>query len=167
MQAWVSSLTAGTGEAAGKGATTVLRAYGVLAAILDAAVKDRRLHSNPARGVALPHKTCKARVYLSHDQVQLLADNAGRHATLVLTLAYTGLRWGGATGLRLKHLDALRRRVRVQENAVNVGGHVIVGTPKSYEARSVPYPEFLSTPLALQCEGKSHDALVFGTGLVH
>ncbi|WP_120339237.1 tyrosine-type recombinase/integrase [Cryobacterium soli] len=167
VQAWVSSLTAGTGEAAGKVATTVLRAYGVLAAILDAAVKDRRLHSNPARGVALPRKTGKARVYLSHDQVQLLADNAGRHATLVLTLAYTGLRWGEATGLRLKHLDALRRRVRVQENAVNVGGHVIVGTPKSHEARSVPYPEFLTNPLALQCEGKSHDALVFGTGLVH
>ena len=167
VQAWVSSMTAGTGEAAGKGATTVLRAYGVLAAILDAAVKDRRLHSNPARGVALPRKTGKARVYLSHDQVQLLADNAGKHATLVLTLAYTGLRWGEATGLRLKHLDALRRRVRVQENAVNVGGHVIVGTPKSHEARSVPYPEFLSIPLALQCEGKSHDALVFGTGVVH
>ncbi|TFD12012.1 site-specific integrase [Cryobacterium sp. TMT1-21] len=167
VQAWVSSMTTGTGEVAGKGATTVLRAYGVLAAILDAAVKDRRLHSNPARGVALPRKTGKARVYLSHDRVQLLADNAGRHSTLVLMLAYTGLRWGEATGLRLKHLDALRRRVRVQENAVNVGGHVIVGTPKSHEARSVPYPEFLSIPLARQCEGKRHDALVFGAGLVH
>ena len=55
----------------------------------------------------------------------------------------------------------------MQENAVNVGGHVIVGTPKSHEARSVPYPEFLSIPLALQCEGKSHDALVFGSGVVH
>src|ERR1700736_2293051 len=33
------------------GATTVVRAYGVLAAILGDAVKARRLASNPARGV--------------------------------------------------------------------------------------------------------------------
>src|ERR1700736_102887 len=40
------------------GATVVVRAYGVLAGILDDAVKSRRLASNPARGVEnLPHKT--------------------------------------------------------------------------------------------------------------
>lgn len=167
VQAWVSSLTIGSTSTAGKGPTTVLRAYGVLAAILDAAVKDRRLLSNPARGVTLPRKTGKARVYLSHDQVQLLADHAGKHSTLVLLLAYTGLRWGEATGLRIKHLDVARKRVRVQENAVNVGGRVIVGTPKSHEARSVPFPAFLTDSLALQCIGKSHGALIFGNGLVH
>ena len=45
------------------GATTVIRAYCVLAGILDDAVKARRLASNPARGVEnLPHKTAKRRV---------------------------------------------------------------------------------------------------------
>lgn len=100
-------------------------------------------------------------------QVQILADHAGKHSALVLMLAYTGLRWGEATGLRIKHLDMARRRVRVQENAVNVGGRIVVGTPKSHEARSVPFPAFLDAPLALQCAGKNYENLIFGNGLVH
>lgn len=161
VQAWVSEL------GASKGATTVLRAYGVLAAILDIAVLDRRLSANPARGVNLPRKTSKKRVYLSHDQVQLLADSSGQHSTLVLFLAYTGLRWGEATGLRVGHFDALRRRVNVSENAVSVGGTIIVGTPKSHLTRSVPYPEFLAEPMARLCEGKTRADLLFGDGQSH
>lgn len=57
--------------------------------------------------------------------------------------------------------------VNVHENAVNVGGKVIVGTPKSHEARSVPYPAFLSGPLKALCEGKGRDQLVFGGGVTH
>ena len=41
----------------------------------------------------------------------------------------------------------------------------IPGTPKSHEARSVPFPAFLAEPLAKQCEGKSRDQLVFGDGV--
>ena len=49
----------------GAGATTVLRAYGVLSGILTDAVKGKRLAANPARGVEnLPRKTGKRRVYL-------------------------------------------------------------------------------------------------------
>ena len=40
-----------------RGATVTIRAYGVLAGILDDAVKSRRLASNPARG----WRTCRAR----------------------------------------------------------------------------------------------------------
>lgn len=159
VQTWVSKLSKN------KGATTVLRAYGVLAAILDIAVRDRRVSANPARGVNLPRKTGKARFYLTHDRVQLLSDHSEKYATLVLFLAYTGLRWGEATGLRVRGLDTLRRRVNVTENAVGVGGSIIVGTPKSHTARSVPYPAFLSIPLAKLCEGKSRDDLLFGDGL--
>ncbi|MEO6828007.1 MAG: tyrosine-type recombinase/integrase [Microbacteriaceae bacterium] len=161
VQTWVSELSNG------RSATTVLRAYGVLASILDAAVKDRRIPSNSARGISLPRKQKKARRYLTHEQVQALSANSRSHSTLVLFLAYTGLRWGEATGLRLHNLDMVRRRINVQENAVNVGGKVIVGTPKSHEARSVPFPGFLAEPLAALCEGKRHDQLVFGDGVAH
>lgn len=161
VQTWVSNLSST------KGATTVLRAYGVLAAVLDIAVKDRRVTANPARGVNLPRKTPKNHVYLSHDQLQLLADHSKGHSTMVLFLAYTGLRWGEATGLRVRDLDALRRRVNVSENAVSVGGTIVVGTPKSDKSRSVPFPEFLSIPLAKECEGKAREDLLFGAGLAH
>ena len=62
-------------------ATTVLRSFGVLAGILDDAVKSRRLASNPARGAEnLPHKTGKRRVYLSPDDVGRLAAESGSTA---------------------------------------------------------------------------------------
>jgi integrase len=172
VQTWVSQLTLGTAKTGHpkpgpRSPTVVLRAYGVLAAILDAAVADRRLVANPARGVSLPRKVKKPRVYLSHAQVELLASSAGKHGTLVEFLAYTGLRWGEAIGLRVRSIDTLKRRVSITENAVRVGGKIIVGTPKTHASRAVPYPEFLTLPLARACAGKSPEALVFGAGLVH
>ena len=115
----------------------------------------------------LPRKAKKRRVYLTPAQVELLASNAGEHGTLVYLLAYSGIRWGEAIGLRISALDTLRRRMVIRENAVNIGSAVIVGTPKTHEERSVPYPAFLSEMLARECEGKQREHLVFGRGLVH
>jgi integrase len=79
----------------GAGATTVLRAHGVLSGILAAAVKGKRLAVNPAKGIeGLPRKTAKRHVYLSAQDVARLADESGEHRALVLVLAYCGLRWG-------------------------------------------------------------------------
>jgi len=161
IQAWTTTLSAT------RSATTVSRAYGVLAAILDDAVSDRRLNRNPARGVNLPRKTGKRRMYLSHAQVRLLAREAGSRSTLVLFFAYTGLRWGEATGLRVRDVDPVKRRVSVHENAVNVNGTVHVGTPKTHAARSVPFPAFLAAPLAAAADGKKREQLLFGDGDVH
>jgi integrase len=158
VQAWVSTMTLESG------ATTVIRNYGVLASILDTAVKDRRLNSNPARGIKLPRKPKRKHRYLNHAQVQLLADCTDQHPTLILVLAYTGIRWGEATAGRLHSLETLRRRLSVDENAVEIGAKIIVGTPKTHEVRSVPYPQFLSEPLAKLCEGKKRGQLVFGEG---
>lgn len=115
VQKWASGLTA-----AGSGATTVIRAHGVLASILDDAVKDRRMLTNPARGVDLPRKVGKEHTYLTHQQVHDLAAAAGKYGTLILTLAYCGLRWGdGAPGqgpervAEAPHYRAERDRARV------------------------------------------------------
>lgn len=172
--AWMGELAAHETRKAADGvpaklasATTIRRAHGLLAAILDVAVQDRRVSRNVARGVALPAKSrVMTRRYLSHAQVQLLADGA-RHPTLVLFLAYTGLRWGEATALRVRHVDTLRRRVSVEENAVLVSHEIHVGTPKTHRSRSVPFPAFLSLPIAHLAEGKSRDALLFGDGREH
>lgn len=159
VQSWVSAIAGGS--------TTVRRAQGVLAGILGTAVADRRLARNVARDIDLPAKSRNARrQYLDHSQVQALADHA-RHPTLVLFLAYTGLRWGEATALRVRHVDTLRRRVSVEENAVLVSSQVHVGTPKTHRSRSVPYPEFLALPLAQLAEGKARDQLLFGNGSEH
>lgn len=158
--------TFGAGDAKPRSATVVLRAYGVLAAILDIAVRDRRISSNPARAVKLPRKGKKRRVYLTARR-RTVSPTSNENSTLVYTLAYTGLRWGEAIGLRVASLDILRRRMQISENAVTIGRDVLVGTPKTHENRSVPYPKFLSEPLAKLCEGKGREHLVFGNGRTH
>lgn len=81
VERWIATMCKSSG------ATTVVRAYGVLIGILDDAVKSRRLAANPSRGVEnLPHKTGKRRVYLTVDDVARLAAESGQHRALVLTL---------------------------------------------------------------------------------
>lgn len=162
VESWVAQM-----HNAGLSASSIARCWGVLNGVLADAVRDRLLLVNVAAGVKLPRKTRPTRAYLSHMQVASLVEQARtqEHATTILTLAYTGLRWGEMTGLRVRHLDMLRRRISVEENAVAVGSEIIPGTPKSHERRSVPFPKLLSERLAKQCEGKSRDGFVFGNGV--
>ncbi|MDV2477238.1 site-specific integrase [Rhodococcus zopfii] len=143
-------------------ATTTIRAHAVLAGILDRAVRDRKLVTNKARKIEnLPRKRPKRKMYLTHEQVATMANAAGDKSALVLTLAYCGLRWGEAIGLRVCDLDLLRRRLIVSRNAVEVGATVMVGTTKSMKDRSIPVPRFLVEDLAALCEGKDRHDLVF------
>lgn len=160
VRAWVSEMSAQ------RGPTTVIRSFGILAAILDIAVRDRRLADNPARGVKLPNKVPKPRVYLTHRQIAELAQRAA-HPHIVYFLSYTGLRWGEATGLRLRDVDLTRRRVTVYENAVLVNGHIHVGSPKTHRARAVRYPDFLDPMIRSLFVGKDSTHLLFGDGLHH
>lgn len=89
-----------------QGASNVLRTHGILAGIFDTAVRDRSLLTNPARDIAIPRKTKKRKTYLTHAQVELLALNS-RDPVLIRFLSYTGLRWGEATGIRVRHLDLM------------------------------------------------------------
>jgi integrase len=153
----------------GCSATTVLRALGVLAGILDDAVADGRISKNPARGLDArrrekPTKPKAKHVYLDHDAVARLADESGVHRALVLTLAYCGVRWGEAIALRVRHVDELRRRLVVTDNAVQIGGRHEVGDPKDDETREVPVPRFVLDEIKTQVTGRGPDDLVFGDG---
>jgi integrase len=170
---WVMKLQAGkaprsSSDAAPRrplSASTVLRCHGVLAGILDRAVADRRIPSNPARGVPLPRKKPKQdRHYLSHRQVDLLARAAGRFRILVLVLAYTGVRWGEAVALRAGDVDLVRSRLNIRQNAPTVNGKRVLGTPKTHEARSVPLPAFLVSDIRTLVNGRALDAYLFGDG---
>jgi integrase len=128
-------------------------------------VKAKRLAVNPAKGVEnLPRKTGKRRVYLSADDVYQLSDECGQHRTLVLVLAYTGIRWGEVVGLRVRDVEFLRRRLSVSQNAVQLGVRHTVGPTKGRKSRSVPVPEFVLNELSMQCAGKAPADLVFGDG---
>jgi integrase len=113
-------------------------------------------------GVKLPTTTTRKRVlYLEHQQIAALAATSGEYESLVLTLAYTGIRWGELVALRVRDLSMLRRRAAISENAVQSGKRIHVGTPKSHKKREVSLQEFLLVHLASQCEGKERDDLLF------
>lgn len=76
-------------------------------------------------------------------------------------LAYTGLRWGEATALRVCDIDFDRRRIDVRRAFSDVGGRIVLGTPKSHQFRTVPIPRFVAVELAAAVEGKRPDELVF------
>src|SRR5690606_17157425 len=112
----------------------------------------------------LPRKeSTKPRRYLNDREVIALAT-ATRDpmlATLVLVLAYCGLRWSEAIGLRAQDINMLRRRLHINRAAVEVDGVVEVGLPKTWEKRTVPFPEFLAEPLGNLIAEKSPGDLVF------
>jgi integrase len=162
---WMAELGQGSEDVKAIKPATVKRAHHVLAQILADAVRDNLISKNPAAGLALPKTSRKKHVYLTHQQVGELAEAAGDECgTLVLTLAYTGLRWGEVVGLRVSDLDLLRKRAVIHENAVQSGTSIHVGTPKAHKQRSVPLPEFLVPLLSRQCEDKGRGDLLFGDG---
>lgn len=147
-------------------ASSVLRCVGILAGILDDAERAGRIHRNPARRTTnRPRKhSAKTRRYLTDAEVAALVENVhdSTRSILVGFLAYTGLRWGEAVGLRVRDLNMLRRRAHVNQNAVEIDGVIHIETPKTWEKRTVPFPQIFDLPLASLCEGKAPDDLVFG-----
>lgn len=156
VKTWVAELAS-----AGKSATTVKRAFGVLSAVLDEAVRERRILSNPCKDVKTPRKASREHTYLSHEQLHRLASEAGKHRSMVLVMGYTGLRWGEVIALRVRDVDFERGRLNVRQNAVEVGSTIHVGTPKTHTRRSVPFPSFLRELLRQQTRDKLPDALLF------
>ena len=131
--------------------------------MLTHAVRDGRLARNPAERVRLPKVAKGEPRFLDHGQVVELAEAAEPYGLLIRFLAYTGLRWGEMSALRVSSLDLLRRRVRIGSAFVEVHGKLIEGTPKTHQKRTVPLPRFLVDELARHVEGKSPGDLVFST----
>ncbi len=137
------------------------------------AVKDGRLPANPAHGLNLPKVSKSSKRYLTHAEVRDLADAVdalGRgiyrgqpngYGLLVLVLAYCGLRWGEASGLRVKDIDFKRGRLEIQHTIVEIDGVQIDSEPKDYEARSIPVPATILAELKTHVEGEEAGSPVF------
>jgi integrase len=119
----------------------------------------RRLPRNPARGVPLPRLAQSEPVFLTHEQVAGLAEAAGSCGPLITLMAYTGLRWGEVSALRVRDVDLARRRLDVRRAFTEVEGRLVEGTPKSHQRRSVPLPRLICHEIELVVAGHAPDAL--------
>jgi integrase len=143
---WVSEMSA-----EGLSSSRVRNCFNVLAACLDAAVNEGLIGRNPARGVELPARPVDiGHRYLTAEQVDRLASAATSIAdhSLILTLAYGGLRWGEAVALQRGRVDVLRRRLSIAEAATEVSGRLVFGEPKTHRRRHVYLPAFVAEELA-------------------
>ncbi|MBA2561153.1 MAG: tyrosine-type recombinase/integrase [Propionibacteriales bacterium] len=156
--AWVSKLVANV-----YAASTVRQVHRVFSLMLTLAVRDGRLSRNAAVGVRLPRAETGEPVFLTHRQVEQLAVVCPGYELFVRVLAYTGMRWGEASAVRVRRVDLVRRRTEVVHTAIELGGQMTDGTSKTQQRRSVPLPRSLVDALAEHIAGKTPDDLVFIT----
>jgi integrase len=164
IQEWVAELSKI------RAAATVARAAGVLAMVLNMAVRARILAVNPCDGIRLPKRWSERKEMLTIGRSDfrniLLPEIPERYRALVCLAAGAGLRWGECLGLSWSALDLNGCTVSVQRVAVEVGGKVsFKAYPKSRAGlRRVPLPR--STVNALErhaAEFKNSPDLVFAT----
>src|SRR5438046_3450894 len=109
-------------------------------------------------------------IFLTHSQLDALADAAGRERLVILFLGYTGVRYGEMAALRVRNLDLIKRRALIAEAVADVSGRAVFDTPKNHQRRAVPLPRFLADELAEYVAGKGPDDYVFAAekgGVLH
>ncbi len=138
-------------------ASRVRKAFTIFNQTLDWAVSNGSISHNPAirakemsgkKGLLPTVSKTRENTYLSHEQVRELARASGRYSNMITIMAYTGVRFGEATELRVKDVNLVTRRLHVRRAVSDVRGRLVVGPPKSGEAREIPIPEFLISALS-------------------
>jgi len=127
------------------------------------AADDRRIPTNPARGVKPPAVPRDEMRFLTAGEVARLADAIDpRYRALVLLGAYSGLRCGELCGLRVGRIDTAAGTVTVAEQLVEVGGQLHFGEPKTRAGhRTVAIPGYVAEALGPHLDGRAPDELVF------
>ncbi len=145
---------------------TVAKAYRLLAGVLDGAVEAGIIQRSPCtlKGAGT-ERHAEMRV-ATPEQVAELADAVGpRWEALVLTAAYSGLRWGELAALRRCDVDLAQGTISVVRKLSEVNGKLTFGPPKTAAGRRVVgVPDFVAD--SIQAHLLSHaesgdDALVF------
>lgn len=124
-------------RAKGSSPSTVRQTYTVLRSVLETAVRDGLMASNPAGKVKRPGVPRTEARYLTVPQVAALlaAAEGSRFAPLLRLLAATGLRRGEALALRWSDVDLTSGLLRVRGTLSRVEGHLVIGEPKTERSR--------------------------------
>lgn len=132
------------------------------------AVADRRIPINPCHGVKVVTRAPAERPTATAAQVNQIASRINRREDqiLVITAAYTGMRWGELVGLARAntHLDDGLLRIDPDQGALHeVGGRLYLGPPKTAgSARDVHLPPFLIALIREVLKKHDHDMVFCG-----
>lgn len=160
---WVDELCKKPGKR-GKilGPARITKIYRVFGMVMKRAVQSGRIAATPAHEHELPRAAeDDEHVYLTHEQLERLADAAGEYRRLVLVLGYCGIRWAEASAIKVGRINIDTRRIRIVQNYTDVKGVLALGPVKNHEKRSVPLPRSFAEELRDLAKGQKRDALVF------
>jgi integrase len=134
----------------------------VLSMVLQEAVEDRRIPFNPCRGVRVNTGARPERPHATTEQVAAIAARMRRPVDnlMVLTAAYTGMRWGELSGLDRTNINLDHGIIDVHPDVGalhEVGGKLFLGPPKSADSvRHIHMPPFLTEQLARALAAHDH-----------
>ncbi|MFG1842874.1 tyrosine-type recombinase/integrase [Micromonospora sp. NPDC049175] len=140
----------------------------VLSMVLQEAVEDRRVPFNPCRGVRIPKGIRAERPHATAEQVAAIVARQARPSDglLILTAAYTGMRWGELTGLTRDNVDLTTGSIHVHPDVGalhEVEGKLFLGPPKTNDSvRHIRLPRFLTNLLAVHLSEQPHDIVFPG-----
>lgn len=136
LEHWVKSM-----QSDGLAASTIGSRFQTVRAALKAAVRDRRIATDPSQGIRLPRRrsrTAALEVATSEQVGAVIAASEPGMRAFVGLCAFAGLRLGEASGVRAEDVDFLRRRLRVERQVQRVpGGPCEVRAPKYESVRTV------------------------------
>lgn len=148
--------------------SSVASVMGLFNLLLREAVADRRIGFNPAQGLRVLSGGRAERTPATAVQINRIAERLHRRSDqiLVITAAYTGMRWGELAGLAKAnvHLGDGLLHVHPDVGALHeVRGTFVLGPPKTAaSARDVHLPPFLIDLLQEAIDNHDHELVFLG-----
>lgn len=144
---------------------TVRNAHGLLYSLMQAAVDNRLIRTNPCYRTGLPKTPMKERRYLDDAEIgRLVAAMPTHWRPMIVLMLATGIRWSEMAGLRVQHVDVLARTLRVEEtrHELSGGAPLVIGPPKTeHSRRTVTYPPEVAELLVPLVSMRHRDAHMF------
>jgi integrase len=159
IEAWIKNL-----RSKGLSETTIRAAFNVLSLVLDTAVRDGLLRTNPCSKVARPQPDTEEAKYLTVDQIQSVIQQAqGSLKPLLTLMALTGLRIGEILALHWDDLDLERGALTVNGTLVPGTNGLIIQKPKTKRSqRTIPLVEVAVQALREQKRIQNQERLKAG-----
>jgi len=156
---------------------TIRSHHGLLSDLLNLAVDEQVIPTNPCRGARLPRmgeQDADDARFLTHPEwAAILKALPDQHKALPLFLIGTGLRWSEATALQVRHVNLEQGTVRVVQawKKAKKGEPRRLGPPKSPKSRrTVMLGSQIVDALRPLVEGQPGTAFVFRAargGIIH
>jgi integrase len=131
-------------------------AYALLNRLLNEAVLEGLLLTNPAAGVRLPRTTSHTVNPWTIEELKAVAHATGRYEPLILWLGLMGTRWAESIGLEWRQISG--GEVTIDSSLSEVNGRFHRVSTKTYAVRRLPIPSTVMNHLPERTEG-----LVFPT----